>query len=270
MGLLDEAIREHLELKRLRGADPAEVARMEREALGPVRRAEPGAEGSVAADGGEVGFDADGLVEPVGPANGTGGVHPSGPVEDVPAAYAEPPAGVVPAGFPEDSEVHDPVGADDRSMAPASYGQETAEYDVEALVGDEPAAPAQPPPVSPAGATPDAPAPPRYEEGLHTGDAPEADPGTYPPPHGDELSPSVAAPDDDATQVHPAHPAEQHEPDEPRERESPRPDALDAEVGEDQEAEDVLEETPEFLQETPEHERLWFEQRPPRDFDFDK
>ena len=33
--------------------------------------------------------------------------------------------------------------------------------------------------------------------------------------------------------------------------------------------EDVLEETPDFLQETPEHERLWFEQRPPRDFDFD-
>ncbi|MBA3408178.1 MAG: hypothetical protein H0U06_08995, partial [Solirubrobacterales bacterium] len=33
--------------------------------------------------------------------------------------------------------------------------------------------------------------------------------------------------------------------------------------------EDVLEETPEFLQETPEHDRLWFEQKPPRDFDFD-
>ena len=33
--------------------------------------------------------------------------------------------------------------------------------------------------------------------------------------------------------------------------------------------EDVLEETPDFLQETPEHDRLWFEQKPPRDFDFD-
>ena len=32
--------------------------------------------------------------------------------------------------------------------------------------------------------------------------------------------------------------------------------------------EDVLEETPDFLQETPEHDRLWFEQKPPRDFDF--
>jgi hypothetical protein len=33
--------------------------------------------------------------------------------------------------------------------------------------------------------------------------------------------------------------------------------------------EDLLEETPDFLEETPEHDRLWFEQRPPRDFNFD-
>ena len=33
MGLLDDAIREHLELKRRRGADPEEVAREQREAL---------------------------------------------------------------------------------------------------------------------------------------------------------------------------------------------------------------------------------------------
>jgi hypothetical protein len=33
-------------------------------------------------------------------------------------------------------------------------------------------------------------------------------------------------------------------------------------------ADDLLEETPDFLQETPEHDRLWFEQKPPRDFDF--
>ena len=36
MGLLDDAIREHLELKKRRGADPAEVAKQEREALGPI------------------------------------------------------------------------------------------------------------------------------------------------------------------------------------------------------------------------------------------
>jgi hypothetical protein len=34
--------------------------------------------------------------------------------------------------------------------------------------------------------------------------------------------------------------------------------------------EDVLEETPDFLHDTPDHDRLWFEQRPPKDFDFDE
>lgn len=38
MGLLADAIREHLDLMRRRGADPTEIERLEREALGPVRR----------------------------------------------------------------------------------------------------------------------------------------------------------------------------------------------------------------------------------------
>jgi hypothetical protein len=42
------------------------------------------------------------------------------------------------------------------------------------------------------------------------------------------------------------------------------------EVDDEEQVEDVLEETPDFLRETPEHERLWFEQRPPRDFDFNE
>jgi hypothetical protein len=33
--------------------------------------------------------------------------------------------------------------------------------------------------------------------------------------------------------------------------------------------EDVLEETPDFLEEAPEDDQLWFEQKPPKDFDFD-
>jgi hypothetical protein len=36
MGLLDDAIREHLELKRRGGADPGEIAHKEQEALAPV------------------------------------------------------------------------------------------------------------------------------------------------------------------------------------------------------------------------------------------
>ncbi len=52
--------------------------------------------------------------------------------------------------------------------------------------------------------------------------------------------------------------------DHPRTAEEPPPPATS------EDDEDVLEETPDFLQETPEHDRLWFEQRPPRDFDWDK
>jgi hypothetical protein len=47
----------------------------------------------------------------------------------------------------------------------------------------------------------------------------------------------------------------------------PEPDIVPAD--DEPDVEDVLEETPDFLEETPEHDRLWFEQRPPRDFDFD-
>ena len=54
--------------------------------------------------------------------------------------------------------------------------------------------------------------------------------------------------------------------DEPFAEEPAPADAAEPPAGD---AEDVLEETPEFLQETPEHDRLWFEQKPPRDFDFD-
>jgi hypothetical protein len=55
MGLLDEAIRDHLELKRQRGADPTEVAREEREALEPVFPDEPRPQ-DLLEDDGEAGF----------------------------------------------------------------------------------------------------------------------------------------------------------------------------------------------------------------------
>jgi hypothetical protein len=55
-------------------------------------------------------------------------------------------------------------------------------------------------------------------------------------------------------------PAKPPAPDEPAHSEGEQPS----------EGDDVLEETPSFLQQTPEHDRLWFEQQPPRDFDFDK
>jgi hypothetical protein len=53
---------------------------------------------------------------------------------------------------------------------------------------------------------------------------------------------------------------------------SPEPAAAESEQEDQDDAEDhedVLEDTPEFLEDAPEDDNLWFEQRPPKDFDFD-
>jgi hypothetical protein len=189
MGLLDDAIREHLELKRKHGADPEDVARQEDEALG---QGGPRAE----------------FAQPAGEAEAPA---PEAPAEPAPAAEATPP-----------------------------------EFDVPEFQ------PAAEPPAPPAAAA----AAPEPEPPVD--ELPEGDPGITEVP---TESHAAAAPgydedpwlDDEPDEV----PAEESL---EKRREDPEP------TGE----EDVLEETPDFLQETPEHDRLWFEQRPPRDFDWDK
>ena len=50
---------------------------------------------------------------------------------------------------------------------------------------------------------------------------------------------------------------------------APAPDwSRDVSDDRPQPEEDLLEETPEVLEDMPEQDRLWFEQRPPKDFDF--
>ncbi len=176
MGLLDDAIREHLELKRRRGADPDEVARQEDEALGDPRRGEfaqpdaaPAAEPRRRAAGARAG-----------------------------AAPPSRPAGASRAGASE------PVGPARRRAGAR-------------------AAPPEPPA-------------PRDEPWLE---------------------------DERADRCCTSRPPSSRRPDVEPEPEVVRPD------DEPPADEDVLEETPDFLQETPEHDRLWFEQKPPRDFDFD-
>ena len=72
MGLLDDAIREHLEFKRLRGADPGEVAREEHEALGPVHRGqEPQPEGAEAHSSDEGPRGEERLIEAFPPGSGS-------------------------------------------------------------------------------------------------------------------------------------------------------------------------------------------------------
>ena len=166
MGLLDDAIREHLELKRRRGADAEEVTRLEQEALGPPQRGE----------------------------------------------FAGAPAAAEPAAEPPASE------SDAAPAAPAEPAPETADHPV---VEPEPEAEPEP------------------RDAAAEGWLEDAPPAVEP-----EESEDVVV---DQPTVEYASPAE------------PPP-----------EGEDVLEETPDFLQETPEHDRLWFEQKPPRDFDLDR
>jgi hypothetical protein len=118
---------------------------------------------------------------------------------------------------------------------------------------------------------------------------PEPAPAEPLPPEPPAAEPSTAAepPVADQTRTEPpredAPAAGEHEPDanealgdtEPHgfpavEDEEEQVDVEDLAASEPEDDElDVLEDTPDFLQETPEHDRLWFEQKPPRDFDFD-
>lgn len=168
MGLLDEAIREHLELKRRHGADPGEVARLEHEALGPARR------------------------------------------EAIESAQSV-----------EEAE-HATAVATESASSP-----ERAEFE------------------------------PEPEAEPHPSAAPAAD-VDQPTQHFDAQELSEPASDETRDESAPAQPDE-------REGEAEEIVAADEEPDA---ADDVLEETPDFLQETPEHDRLWFEQKPPRDFDF--
>jgi hypothetical protein len=115
MGLLDEAIREHLELKRRRGADPGAVAREQQEVLDTLP-----AEDAVA----------------------SGGEIPAEAAEDDGAGLDG--AGLDGSAAPSGREVTDPDAAEapaqsegDESDAP-TIGQETAELDMQRVLDESP------------------------------------------------------------------------------------------------------------------------------------
>ena len=186
MGLLDDAIREHLELKRRHGADPGEVARQESEALGPARRA----------------------------AAETAEVRPVVELEPEPDFDFDPDP--------------DPV------------------YD------------AEPEPVFERAPEPE----PVFER------APEPEPEPEPEPVARNVDSTI----DQPTVEHPSakpEPMIEDDAEDPVFDGDASPSDTSPDTPDGAEDEDVLEGTPEFLEETPEHDRLWFEQRPPRDFNFD-
>jgi hypothetical protein len=200
MGLLDDAIREHLDLKRRRGADPSEIAREEAEALGPVRRDAPGEEEPAYAE--HEGSYAD---------------HEPAALDEPAVVYDDEPEAISLGRYEEEQE-----------QAEEPPAPPTAEHPV----------PAEPP------TTHDAPYPEREEESAT-------------PPHGDPLAHQPTR-EFSATELGDALGHDEHD------TEVVPPDDEDPES----DPEDELEETPDFLQETPEHDRLWFEQKPPKDFDF--
>lgn len=187
MGLLDDAIREHLELKRLKGADPGDVAREEHEALG---------------EGGST-EQADATAYEVG--NRQAHAQPVGPEEDL----------------------HGHATEQDESPAQVAAGQETIELDMESVLASRPRSIA--------------------EQASSEDEEAAVPPPAHAPDPEDSLEWEVPG---------------EHEPDGPEDH----PEGH----SEGEPVEDVLEETPDFLRETPEQERLWFEQRPPRDFDFNE
>lgn len=191
MGLLDDAIRDHIDLLRRRGADPTEIAKAEAEALGPVVREVEEA---------EVHEDAGDLVAGTAPV-------PAAEVDDV----DEVEAGGVP--FEDDESFDVGTAAADAQSAPADqatehfdiFSDEGVDAEADVAIEEEDLADAS----------------------LHSVDADEA--------------PAVV------------------------EDEPVRPNAPAA--GDDEG--DILEGTPDFLEESPDHDRLWFEQAPPKDFDFE-
>jgi hypothetical protein len=277
MGILDDAIREHLELKRQHGADRADVERLEQEAFGPVARP------------GDPEFD-------TGAEQAVPAAAPEGAPEEQAAAeqpVAEQPV-VSSEGEDEGGFTDWFAGEEETTVAPAAEAQPVAEAPA------APEAPAQTPAEQARvehpelGDTVDHPAPEQL------GPADEAEPVPHEPSPSSEEQPAVEQPavEQPAVEV-PA--AEEAPPEAPEsdifeggeiEADEEEDYGVEAEGGrtvtpppttdhdlppapvrmpdeEEQDGEDLLEETPDFLQDAPEGEDLWFEQGPPQDFDFD-
>ncbi len=216
MGLLDDAIREHLELKRRRGADPEEVAREQHEALEPIDRAAA----AVAA------YD----DQPAGPDDAAPAPHDREEHRD----RAE--SGAMPGGALEDMP-DNPADTSRPSpaVAPPTMG-ETVELDMSAVFEEDAEFGA---PIAGEHGAQQSDRTPSIAGGVRPADSPPGPPAAGEESAEDSLEWKMPGDEDEAEPV-------------------------------DERDEDVLEETPEFLRDTPEQDRLWFEQRPPRDFDFDK
>lgn len=316
MSILDDAIREHLELKRQHGADESELKRLEDEAFGPPSRPEepdPMAEAPTEfmateealagePEGDEEGrrrIDVADLQEPP-PAQGEPKVEavealepeadaaPAPPAEDAaqaappaedPLAAADPAADEAPAADERQSIAEQPteffdveaeMGTEDAPAPPATEAPSPSDEEIAAAEAAEPKlAPVEPATEIHAART----EPPAAEEPALEDEEDEefwSDQRLS-----DELDQALEAPIEHEP-IAPEPPAPAPPPPAPLADEDFEPEEEgDAPAGEqpnydpDTGHEDVLEDTPDFLEDAPEDDELWFEQRPPKDFDFD-
>jgi hypothetical protein len=308
MSILDDAIREHLELKRQHGADEAEVKRLEDEAFGPPGRPEepdPMAEaptefmatpeaaeaaGGNEAEGGRRINIAD-LQEPPQPAApAEDPVQAASPAEEEPLEVVEE----EPA-MEHEAVVEAPEPGHSTEERHAIAEQPTEMFDIEAEMGTEDAPATEAPSPSDeeiveaeAGEPRLAPVEPATE--IHairteapeeaTADEEEEDDDFWSEQRlSDELDQALEAPlveeDDGVKESEPAQEIAGQEslieepPSEAPRSEEPRAEDQQTDYDLDTGHEDVLEDTPEFLEDAPEDDELWFEQKPPKDFDFD-
>jgi hypothetical protein len=277
MGILDDAIKEHLELKRQHGAGETELKQLEDEAFGASER--PGGDGSGPDPLAEAPTqfmsqpdlaEAPAAGEQLPADDASAGRRPRAEIADLqepPPPPPEPEEAPQPEPEPEPEEPaeeqspameHEVPAGPDTEERHAIAEQPTEMYDVEEeLAGTEPHAPSEEElveeeiseprlaPVDPLATIDD------VEEAEET--ETDADDFFDEKRLSDELDQALEAP---------AEPeAAAGEPEGEAEYEDAAPTVVPDE--------DVLEETPDFLEETPEDDQLWFEQKPPKDFDFD-
>src|SRR3954447_25667496 len=149
MGALDDAIREHLELKRRHGASEDEIRQAEAEALGPARRAPAGgvAEGETALDEGGMPAPVEAFEPPPSPGSAVHDAPP--PPEPVLDDAVADPAAVPPRGVereplvpspPLEALPAEPPSVDPLPVEPLHGAVAASEVEVEE-------APVEPPPV---------------------------------------------------------------------------------------------------------------------------
>ncbi len=261
MGILDDAIKEHLELKRQHGAADSELKQLEDEAFGAAER--PGNGGSAPDPLAEAPTEFMTQPDLEQPAEPEAADEPAAAEVDEAPGRRSPRSEIAdlqeaPPTEPQES-APEPDAPEERE---AIAEQPTEMYDIEEELASQPEAPSEEELVEEEMDEPRlAPVDPLSEldEEAPEAEEEEEDDDFWDEKRlSDELDQALEAPSEVEDEEAEYADEEEHVEDE---EESPPPASRPDE--------DVLEETPDFLEEAPEDDQLWFEQKPPKDFDFD-